>query len=44
MDAAAFFVPKPKYLLSPSRSSWASKDPVDAPLGTIAEPFAPHSK
>ena len=42
--ATAFNVPVPKKrLLSPSRSSKASRSPVEAPDGTIARPQAPDS-
>ncbi len=38
----AFLTPLPRYrALSPSRSSSASRSPVDAPDGTIARPVAP---
>src|SRR5207244_12241888 len=34
----------PKRFLSPSRSSSASREPVDAPEGTAARPTAPPSR
>ncbi len=40
--ATAFSTPLPRYLeLSPSRSSSASKAPVDAPLGTVPLAIVP---
>src|SRR3989442_3823538 len=42
--STAFVTPLPrKRFLSPSRSSSASRDPVDAPDGTAARPTAPES-
>src|SRR5690606_38677064 len=42
--STAFRTPLPKYLFaSPSRSSTASKAPVDAPDGTMARPYEPSS-
>src|SRR6187431_1634397 len=44
MFATAFRTPFPRYrLLSPSRSSSASRSPVDAPDGTAARPVEPPS-
>ena len=38
-------VPEPKYLdLSSSRSSYASNEPAEAPLGTSAVPLEPSSR
>ncbi len=43
--ATAFKTPLPKYLLlSPSRNSSASREPVDAPEGAQALPQAPLSR
>src|SRR5215217_5261502 len=42
--STALLTPLPPYRLSPSRSSTASKAPVDAPEGTAARPSEPSSR
>src|SRR5215212_3891986 len=42
--STALLTPLPPYRLSPSRSSTASKAPVDAPEGTAARPSDPSSR
>src|SRR5215207_7457195 len=42
--STALLTPLPPYRLSPSRSSTASKAPVEAPEGTAARPSDPSSK